>query len=100
MDESTTARCKCKKNGNYCGPGCKCVRCSNLQSSVSTDPHTAIIEAEEKEAESGSDTEYDLESEVDKIMNDVFGVYDSNEVQSYTETDNDSDTSSVDTALM
>lgn len=25
-----TARCKCKKGGNHCGPGCKCLRCCNL----------------------------------------------------------------------
>ena len=85
-----SACCKCKKGGNYCGPGCKCVRCCNLPSSTCQDPDTAVIEADEGD-ESGSDMDDYLEREVDQIMNDIFEEYDCNDGQPATETESDSD---------
>ena len=85
-----SARCKCKKGGSYCGPGCKCVRCCNLPSGTRQDPDTAVIEADEGD-ESGSDLDDYLEREVDQIMNDIFGEYDCNDDQPATETESDSD---------
>ena len=68
-----TARCKCNKSGNYCGPGCKCVRCCNLPSSASPDPNTATIEVDEDD--STSNAEDSLEREVNEIMNEIFGEH-------------------------
>ena len=69
-----SARCKCKKGGKYCGPGCKCVRCCNLPSDTCTSQNLHMVTIEEDEVgESGTDTEDDLEREVDTIVNDVFG---------------------------
>ena len=82
-----SARCRCKRGGVYCGPGCKCVRCCNLPSSTCPDPDTAVLEADECD-KSGSDADGDLEREVDQIMTDIFGGY-----QSATETESDSDSS-------
>lgn len=87
-----SARCKCKKAGKYCGPGCKCIRCCNLPSNTYTsqDPHMVTIE-EDEAGESGSDTEddQDLEREVDMIMSDVFGDMDWMEQEYATEDDSD-----------
>ena len=82
-----SAHCRCRRGGGYCGPGCKCVRCCYLPSSTCPDPDTAGLEADECD-ESGSDVDDDLEREVDQIMTDIFGGY-----QSATETESDSDSS-------
>ena len=71
-----TSCCKCKKTGNYCGPGCKWTRCCNLLVSVS--PDIVNIEVDEIEdcdnASDGSDDDLDdLEQEVDEIMTNIFG---------------------------
>ena len=29
-----TRKCSCKKNGGYCGPGCQCIGCRNLPTSL------------------------------------------------------------------
>ena len=63
-----SSRCKCKKGGSHCGPGCKYLRCCNL---LIYD--TIRIEVDEiKNSDSGSDSE-DLERDVDNLMTDVFG---------------------------
>ena len=68
-----TSRCKCKKAGNHCGPGCKCIRCCNLP--VSASPDIVDIEVDETEdCDSASDgTDDNLEQEVDEIMMNIFG---------------------------
>ena len=63
-----TSRCKCKKAGHHCGPGCKCQGCVNLptqsESSISLD------------MPSSSDySDVDTDQEVDQIMEDVFGNF-------------------------
>ena len=90
-----TARCKCNKSGNYCGPGCKCVRCCNLPSSACPDTNTTIIEVDEDE--STSNAEDNLEREVNEIMNNIFG-----EQQSSTEGESDceSDLSTLSTDIV
>ena len=66
-----TARCKCKRGGNHCGPGCKCLRCCNLPDSESSE--MIVDESEDLESEDPESDSDDLEREVDDIMNDIFG---------------------------
>lgn len=63
-----TARCKCKKAGHHCGPGCKCLSCVNLPSEATH--HSTCIDTE-----SSSDSDDNFEEEVDSIMNEVFGEF-------------------------
>ena len=67
----TTARCKCKKAGVHCGPGCKCLRCSNLPVSSNLD----MLNVEVEEMNDGvSDSDDDnLEEDVNNVMYEVFG---------------------------
>ena len=88
-----SARCKCKKGGNYCGPGCKCHRCCNLPANASPD----MVNIEVDEAED-CDSDSDLENEVDDIMNDIFGD-DTDVEQSGPEADSDADTDISDTNM-
>lgn len=77
------AHCKCKKGGNLWGPGCKCLRLCNLPANPSQD-----IEVDEAEdCDSDSDSDGDFEQQVDNIMIDIFGGYDSSAEQSSRETD-------------
>ena len=65
-----TARCKCKKGGNHCGPGCKCLRCCNLPTNTSQDMvNIEVLVEETEECDSDSDDDVDnLETEVDDMM--------------------------------
>lgn len=82
-----TSHCKCKKAGNHCGPGCKCIRCCNLP--VSASPDIVDIEVNE-DCDSASDgTDDDLEQEVDEIMMNIFGDCDWADDHSNPEGDND-----------
>lgn len=65
-----TSRCKCKRGGNYCF-GCKCVRCSNLP----TIPNTGT-DFNTDDEESDTDSETELQRDVDATMLEVFGDYD------------------------
>ena len=65
-----TVRCKCKKNNNPCGPGCKCVGCCNMPNGVT--PGQASVEQENDDVDS-SESEDDMTDKVDKIMSSVFG---------------------------
>ena len=65
-----TGRCKCKKNNNPCGPGCKCVGCCNMPKGVS--PGQANVEQEDNV--DSCESEDDLIEEVDDVINDVFGT--------------------------
>ncbi len=56
-----TARCKCKKKEQYCGPGCKCQDCALLSSSTCP-----------LENSSTSESDTNLEEEVDDIIEQVF----------------------------
>ena len=66
-----TKRCKCKKSGNYCGPGCSCLSCCNSQAQ----PTQGQVEIEVVEAVNpeSDESDSDLEEEVDNIMYSVFG---------------------------
>ena len=58
-----TLRCKCKKNGNPCGPGCTCIGCKNVLLQVESD----------EESEEGSDCDESEEScnEEENILTEV-----------------------------
>jgi len=89
-----TSRCKCKKGGNHCGPGCKCLRCCNLPANTSQDMvNIEVLVEETEECDSDSDDDVDnMETEVDDIMNDIFDGYDCASEQSGIETsDNEMD---------
>ncbi len=59
-----TKRCGCKKNGLSCGPGCRCVNCTNC--ACDNSPQGQHLDEEEGGDES-------LHVEVDDIMEAIFG---------------------------
>ena len=68
----SSGRCKCKKNATHCGPGCKCTGCKNLPVEAlrpgqmdQSDSDTNSVSSEGSESE--------LDEEVDKLMQDIFG---------------------------
>ena len=63
----TSSRCKCKKSGNYCGPGCKCISCCNAPGA---NPH----DVENNSSDSEESITDDIQDEVNTIMRDVFGT--------------------------
>jgi len=85
-----TARCKCKKGGNHCGPGCKRLRCCNLPANK---VNIEVLVEETEDCDSDADDDVDnMETEVDDIMNDIFDGYDCASEQSGIETnDNEMD---------
>lgn len=87
----TTGRCKFKKAGNVCGPGCKCVGCHNVPV-----PHQNKELSElDDEVEESDDSDDDLNEEVDEIMCEVFGTY-GDEAWLSDETEYDDETDSED----
>ena len=67
----STGRCKCKKNGSQCGPGCKCTGCTNLPieaAGQNDDTESVVSSSSDK-----STPESNLEDQVDRLMIDVFG---------------------------
>ena len=66
----TTKRCGCKKQGQQCGPGCRCLNCENLLTSGyvlwSSDSDIA------REVEIGSDTGNESESESESEESDDY----------------------------
>ena len=83
-----TRRCKCRKSGRSCGPGCHCHGCVNVPNS-NGDPETDDLEdtvavdvmraeSEQQEYmnesdEDSDDVEEDNDSETEQIMTSVFG---------------------------
>lgn len=79
-----TNRCKCRKGGKKCGPGCQCMSCANLGAEGVRDEevHEMEIEGQEDideeeayitdEDETSYSAEYEDE-ELDNIMTMVFG---------------------------
>ena len=67
-----TGRCKCKKSGSQCGPGCKCLNCSNVPSEKAS----GMEQVEESDLDDDSATDDDaLDDEVDENMDQVFGSF-------------------------
>ena len=68
----SSGRCKCKKSATHCGPGCKCTGCKNL-------PVEALRPGQMDQSDSDTDSvssegsESELDEEVDKLMQDIFG---------------------------
>ena len=77
-----TKRCGCRKNGEVCGPGCRCTNCEN------TDEDTGTLWNEQGVNTHGEDHYRMLESDVSDIMLGVFGQEDH-----ASDTDEDSDVS-------
>ena len=71
-----SARCKCRKQGNHCGPGCKCLRCCSLPvlapANISNINETSDESSSEEELSTENMYE-ELENEVDQIMDTIFG---------------------------
>jgi len=67
----SSARCKCKKANNHCGPGCKCIGCTNLpQQALEVCPE----ESSDSETDSNSsENEESLSLEVRQLMQEIFG---------------------------
>ena len=65
-------RCKCRKSGNQCGPGCACLSCCNLP--AKTSPDQVEVEMAETVNPESDASDSDLEAEVDDIMYRVLGV--------------------------
>ena len=85
-----SGRCKCRKNDSHCGRGCKCQNCHNLPSGSSNTasqpsplvrqpPNTEIESSDSDDSgdESGDNScsSSDLEMEVNKLMDDIFGDF-------------------------
>ena len=78
----TTARCKCRRRSTNCGPGCKCQGCQNLLTTPTASLSSAqlsssayqldILESSDSCESQGEDS--DLETEVNQIMYNVFGL--------------------------
>ena len=66
-----TARCKCRKKTSHCGPGCKCIGCTNLPLETDGQPNN---DADCEDSSDESSATSDLEGEVDQLMADVFGT--------------------------
>ena len=89
-----TGRCGCRRNNHDCGPGCRCISCTNNKDKHQAvlDTHThELIEQEQQTQDSDNDGEDDneyiddyydsednmdyyelLEAEVDTIMAGIF----------------------------
>ena len=65
-----TAQCKCRKKTSHCGPGCKCIGCTNLPLETDGQPDN---DADCEDSSDESSATSDLEGEVDQLMADVFG---------------------------
>ena len=72
----TSFRCKCKKAGAHCGPGCKCTTCYNLPNTTADCDLEMFDVDSETEMADGSDSD-GINEEIDEIMNEVFGCSDS-----------------------
>lgn len=62
-----SGRCKCKRSGSFCGPGCKCCTCYNLPGQDSR-----ALELDGME-QSESDDECETNEEIDEMMDEIFG---------------------------
>ena len=89
-----TNRCKCRKSGNHCGPGCACLSCCNLP--AKTNPEQVEVEVAETVNPDSDQSDSDLEAEVDDIMYHVFGDFESADKASECD-DTDSCSSNSDT---
>ncbi len=65
----STGRCRCKKANNYCGPGCKCVRCTNLKNQAISSRQT---DDDEIDSDSSDEENIHLESEVEPSYSQYF----------------------------
>ena len=81
----TTKRCGCRKNGEACGPGCRCVNCKNTEERQETQK---VAEME--------DMHYDtLQDDISTIMQNIFGSQESDFIDdSESSEDGDSRSSS------
>ena len=43
------SRCGCRRKGKYCGPGCDCRECTNLEGVIPTESIDEAIQQEQKE---------------------------------------------------
>ena len=74
----SSGRCKCKKSGTLCGPGCKCTGCTNLPVEALRPGQTDQSDSETDSVNS-EDSEVELNNEVDRLMFDIFGDSDVDE---------------------
>ena len=82
-----TRRCKCRKTGMKCGPGCRCTGCGNVGEEAVEVSEMEVSEMEEDENREevemvyASSDEEDAEDEdlMDKLLEQVFGIYDSDD---------------------
>ena len=86
----SSARCKCKKQKGYCGPGCKCTGCTNLpvealateQEDSDSEVRTNNERDEDLDLEVSSSDGSHLDVEVNKLMYDIFGDSESDDSHS------------------
>ena len=87
----STRRCKCKKEGRACGPGCQCIHCTNSastsglanmnvhelegedQSSMCNDDSTTDTSSDEMSDRDDQDDQDGIEDDVNTVMQSVFG---------------------------
>ena len=66
----SSVRCKCKKSGTHCGPGCKCTGCTNLPVEALRPGQTDQSDSETDSVNS-ADSEVELNDEVDRLKFDI-----------------------------
>ena len=66
-----TSRCGCRKQGNRCGPGCRCQNCSN---SLPTTQRTPEEESEDNSESSTSEDEEEIQTEIITDSTDLFDM--------------------------
>ncbi len=77
-----TARCGCRKKGNTCSEGCECTDCSNTQTTLQQPDIDSLFEVSVEEIITDSG-----QTDVDDVMDWVFGDYE--EFDSFSEPEND-----------
>ena len=60
-----SSRCGCKKQSNFCGPGCECHNCQNITASTPTINEDSIDDSHSSSDEELCDSEHDEIEESD-----------------------------------
>lgn len=71
-NKCSNKRCKCKKQGNFCGPGCTCRSCENVKTAHLQNPTSVSL----IESDNSDDSDYTSSDESDLELNDSMQVDD------------------------
>nr|XP_054755303.1 uncharacterized protein LOC129261272 [Lytechinus pictus] len=63
--------CKCKKEKKYCGPGCRCKQCTNIEHTVEQNHYSSESEEDTEENESYTSHVSDNESDIESVLGEI-----------------------------